>query len=107
MGGVGGGHKRLSRRAARVDAGAADQLTLDQSHRLACCGEPAGERRTGLPRTDYDRVEGAGHRSTRMAKIAPAIATVSSMSAAGRSRLKLASFCSRTPAPPRVPSTAP
>src|SRR3954447_16118009 len=107
MGGVGRRHKRLSRRAARVHAGAPDQFTLDQSHRQACCGEPASERRTGLSRTDYDRVEGVAHCSTTMAKLAPAIATASSMSAAGGSRLKLAARRARAAAPPRVPNTAP
>src|ERR1700747_3259008 len=75
----------------RICAGAAKgRVTLDRVHR-----------------TDYDRVEGVGHRSTRMTRVAPAIATVSSMSAAGQSRIKLAARRPRTAAPPRVPNTAP
>src|SRR4051794_6505490 len=64
-------------------------------------------QRAGLPRTDYDRIESAGHRSTRTTRAAPAIATASSISAAGKSRLKVAARLARTAAPPRVPPTAP
>ena len=64
MGGIGAGDQRLGRHAAGVDAGAAEQLALDQRDLHAGAGQPPGERRPGLPGADDDRVESLGHFST-------------------------------------------
>ena len=55
--GVGAGDERLGRHAAGVDAGAAEQLALDEGDFHAGAGQPAGERRTGLAGADDDGVE--------------------------------------------------
>src|SRR3546814_6876722 len=54
------GDQGLGRHAAGVDAGAAEQLAFDQRDRAARLRQPPGQRRTGLPGTDDDRVEAAG-----------------------------------------------
>ena len=59
---VGAGDGGLSCRAARIDAGAADELALDDCDRLAGRGDPAGHRRPGLAGADHYRVEAAVHR---------------------------------------------
>ena len=63
--GVGARDQRLGRHAAGVDAGAAEQLALDQRDRHAGGGQPAGERRPGLAGADDDRVEGAASSQRR------------------------------------------
>ena len=55
--GVGAGDQRLGRHAAGVDAGAAEQMALDERDGHAGRGQPAGERRAGLAGADDDRVE--------------------------------------------------
>ena len=56
---LGTGHQRLGRHATGVDAGAAEQVALDQRHALARRGQASGQRRTGLAGTDDDRVVSA------------------------------------------------
>src|SRR5205085_6163266 len=81
--GIGAGDGRLGGHAAGVDAGAAEQMALDQGHRHPGGGEPAGERRAGLPGTNDDRIERPAHLITMTTRIATMIATASSMNAAG------------------------
>src|SRR5436190_1616602 len=83
MRGIRAGHKRFGRHAAGVDAGAAEQVPLDQGHRHPGSGEAAGERRARLPGANDDRVKTPAHRNTVMMKNAASIATASSMKAAG------------------------
>ena len=68
MRGIGAGDQRLGRRAAGVDAGAAEQVALDQRDLHAGAGQPAGERRPGLAGADDDRVEGAVQLATARAR---------------------------------------
>ena len=58
---IGAGDQSLRRRAAGVDTGAAKELPLNKRHGHTRSGEPIGERRAGLPGSDNDRVEAAGH----------------------------------------------
>ena len=58
---IGAGDQRLRRRAAGIDAGAAEELPLDQRDFHSRPREPIGERRAGLPGPDDDCVEAAGH----------------------------------------------
>ena len=57
VGGIGAGDQRLGRDAAGVDAGAAEELALDERDGHARGGQPAGQRRSGLAGADDDRVE--------------------------------------------------
>ena len=52
--GIGAGDQRLGRHAAGVDAGAAEELALDERDLHAGAGQPAGERRPGLAGADDD-----------------------------------------------------
>jgi hypothetical protein len=61
--GVGARHHRLGWNAAGVDAGAAEELPLDDRHRHAGAREPAREIRARLPGADDDGVVGMAHRS--------------------------------------------
>src|SRR5207244_7501512 len=70
-------------------------------------GQPAGERWAGLAGADDDRVEATGHRITMTMANAAAIATASSMKAAGGSLPNVAASFARAARPPRVPITAP
>ena len=63
MGRIGARDHRLRRRAAGVDAGAAEEIPLDDGDRHFGPGEPIGERRAGLPGPDDDRIEPVGHRA--------------------------------------------
>src|SRR3546814_10711253 len=85
------GDQGLGRHAAGVDAGAAEPLAFDQRDRAARLRQPPGQRRTGLPGTDDDRVEAAG--------VVPA-ATVTIGSAAG-TPTGPASACKPATAPTR------
>src|SRR5438045_9056186 len=82
-------------------------MALDQRHRHAGGGEPAGERGAGLPGTDDDRIERPAHLITTTTRIATMIATASSMNAAGISLRKAAASLALAANPPRVPITAP
>ena len=82
--GVGAGDQRLGRHAAGVDAGAAEQLALDERDLHPGAGQAAGERRAGLAGADDDGVEVASCSADPMST-APPMATASSMNAAGRS----------------------
>jgi hypothetical protein len=82
---IGTRNERLRGRAARVDAGSADELALDQGDALAGSGESAGEGRPRLPRSDNNRVECPGHEKDLTIRTAPPIAITSSRSAVGRS----------------------
>src|SRR5437762_8394554 len=82
-------------------------MALDQRHRHAGGGEPAGERRAGLPGTNDDRIERPAHLITMTTRIATMIATASSMNAAGLSLRKAAASLALAAYPPRVPITAP
>src|SRR6266849_3133511 len=55
---AGARHQGLGRRAADVDAGAADMLALDDRGLPACAPERDGKRLAGLARADYDGVVG-------------------------------------------------
>ena len=65
--GVGAGHHRLGRRAAHIEACAADQMPLDDGDALAGAGEPGRQRRRRLSGADDDGVEilgvARGHRA--------------------------------------------
>ena len=61
MGGIGAGDQRLGRHAAGVDAGAAEQVPLDDGHGHAGLGQSRGQRGPGLPGADDDGVEAPGH----------------------------------------------
>ena len=61
VGGARAGDQRLGRDAAVVDAGAADQLALDERGLAAALREAHGERRPGLAGADDDGVEAFGH----------------------------------------------
>ena len=56
MCGIGARDHRLGRRAAGVDAGAADELPFDKDDRLSRRGKAECERGACLPRTNDDRV---------------------------------------------------
>jgi hypothetical protein len=58
---VGACHQRLGRDAARVDAGAAEKLALDDRHFHPCSREACRQRRSSLARADHDRVESHRH----------------------------------------------
>jgi hypothetical protein len=60
--GIGAGDQRFGRYAAGVDASAAEQLTLDDRNRHAHRCKPSGQRRSGLPGANDDRVEAMAHR---------------------------------------------
>ena len=108
MRGIGAGDQRLGRHAAGVDAGAAEQLALDERDRHAGRGQPAGKRRAGLAGADDDRVEGRLIASAATIRRRRTIATASSMSAAGRSLRRSARRArARAARPPSVPMTAP
>src|SRR5438876_31354 len=108
MRGIGARHHRLGRHAAGVDAGAADELALDQRDAHAGGLEPADERRAGLAGADDDGVEGLrAHATAATMSRPPMIATASSMKAAGGSLPKPAASLERASAPPSVPMTAP
>ena len=55
--GIGARHHRLGRDAAGIDAGAAEQLALDDRDLHSRCGQAPGEGGPGLSGTDNDRVE--------------------------------------------------
>ena len=57
MGGAGAGDQRLRRHAAGIDAGAAEELALDQRHLHALFDHPGGKKRAGLAGADNDGVE--------------------------------------------------
>jgi hypothetical protein len=57
VGGVSAGDHGLRGRAAYVQTGAADEMSLDDSEALSDAGEPGRKRRSGLPGADDDRVE--------------------------------------------------
>ena len=61
MGGTRARDQRLGRDAADVDAGAADQLALDDRGLAAGIAQPDGQRRAGLPGADDDRIVAFGH----------------------------------------------
>src|SRR5947207_3806677 len=105
--GIGTGDERLGGHAAGVDAGAAEQMALDQGHRHPGGGKPAGERRAGLPGADDDRIERPAHLITTTTRIATMIATASSINAAGISLRNTAASLALAAYPPRVPITAP
>ncbi len=100
VGGIGAGDQGLGRRAAGVDAGAADELALDQRDLLPGGGEAAGHRRPGLAGADHDGVEAAVHRDTSTMIRPRTIAPASSMNAAGGSRPNAFAMRARTSAPP-------
>ena len=70
--GVGAGHQGLGRRAAGVDAGAAEQLALGDRDLHPGPGQPDGEDRPRLARPDDDGVEVAAHAVSRRPKSASA-----------------------------------
>src|SRR5437764_4551306 len=70
-------------------------MALDQGHRHPGGGEPAGERRAGLPGTNDDRIERPAHLITMTTRIATMIATASSMNAAGISLRNAAASLAR------------
>src|SRR5580692_9690687 len=107
MCGIGAGHQGLGRRAASVDAGAAEQFALDDGDLLAGLGQPDRERRPRLPGADDDRVERLAHSNLTISK-APPMAHRSSSTAIGQSRPPIAlTRRLRASAPPKVPATAP
>ena len=53
---IGARHQRLGRRAAGVDAGAADEIALDDRDLHAGAGQPQCQSRPGLTGANYDRV---------------------------------------------------
>ena len=61
MSGIGAGDQGLGRRAAGVDASAAEQVALDHRHRHAGPGEPDGKRGSSLTCADDDRIEASAH----------------------------------------------
>ena len=70
----GAGDERLGRRAAGVDAGAADAVPLDDRDAMSGGGEPCRERRTGLAGADDEGVEGLGgivHRGSPVGAMEP------------------------------------
>ena len=114
------GDQGLGGLAAGIDAGAAEELALDQGYLPARGGETSGERRASLAGADDDGViafharphgasrvlirawagAAAAGRSAQTMRKPPMTATASSISAAGRSRPKLADRRPRTAAPP-------
>src|SRR5438270_13994908 len=82
-------------------------MALDQGHRHPGGGEPAGERRAGLPGADDDCIERPAHLIAMTTRIATMIATASSMNAAGISLRNAAASLALAAYPPRVPITAP
>ncbi len=62
MGGTRARDQRLGGNAADVDAGAADQLALDDRGFAAGIAQPDGQRRAGLPGADDDRIVRLRHR---------------------------------------------
>ena len=84
--GVGAGHHGFGGRAAVVDAGPAEEMTLDRGYFPSGGGEASYERRTGLARANDNCVKRVFHCSLRMEKKPIAIAAMSSRIAAGKSR---------------------
>ena len=87
VGGVSAGDERLRRHATGVDAGAAEEMPLDERHCHAGRGQTTGEEGTGLAGADDDRVE-CSHGRALTTSAAPRYATASSINAAGWSRPK-------------------
>src|SRR5258707_10544630 len=58
---VGAGDESLGGRAAGVDAGAAEELALDERDAAAGLREASGEGWAGLTGADDDGIEGRGH----------------------------------------------
>jgi len=64
--GIGARHQRLGRRAAGVDARAAEAMALDDSNALTCSRQPVRQRGAGLAGANNDGVElGHGASSAR------------------------------------------
>ena len=57
MGGVGAGDHGFGRNTSGVDAGAAEEIALDDGDALAGSGEAGGKGGSGLSGTDDDGVE--------------------------------------------------
>ena len=64
MGGPGAGHQRLGRRAASVDAGAAETLAVGDGNLHPGRGQPLRQGRTGLAGADDDGIERPAHEIT-------------------------------------------
>ena len=107
MRGIGAGDQRLGRRAAGVDAGAAEQLALDDATLHAGGRQARRERRAGLAGADDDGVEVRHQQQPHCDEARADDATASSMSAAGRSLPKALASAPRAARPPSVPITAP